>query len=77
MTEAVQTLALLPGEEFIELYKVLKVQSMTSGGGEAKHVISEGMVTVDGEVETRKRKKVIAGQVVSFNGESVTVIEAE
>nr|WP_275658924.1 RNA-binding S4 domain-containing protein [Shewanella sp. Isolate11] len=67
----------MPGEEFIELYKILKVQSMTSGGGEAKFVISEGMVTLDGEVETRKRKKVVAGQVVSFNGESVTVVAAE
>ncbi|MCG9714356.1 RNA-binding S4 domain-containing protein [Shewanella insulae] len=74
MTTESQTLALLPGEEFIELYKVLKVQSMTSGGGEAKMVISEGLVTVDGEVETRKRKKVIAGQVVSYNGESVTIV---
>ncbi|MCG9720718.1 RNA-binding S4 domain-containing protein [Shewanella sp. Isolate7] len=74
MTTEFQTLALLPGEEYIELYKVLKVQSMTSGGGEAKMVISEGLVTVDGEVETRKRKKVIAGQVVSYNGESVTIV---
>ncbi|MCG9746980.1 RNA-binding S4 domain-containing protein [Shewanella sp. Isolate8] len=74
MTTESQTLALLPGEEYIELYKVLKVQSMTSGGGEAKMVISEGLVTVDGEVETRKRKKVIAGQVVSYNGESVTIV---
>ncbi|KIO37423.1 RNA-binding S4 domain-containing protein [Shewanella sp. cp20] len=74
MTTESQTLALLPGEEYIELYKVLKVQSMTSGGGEAKMVISEGLVTVDGEVETRKRKKVIAGQVVSYNGESVSIV---
>jgi len=74
VTTESQTLTLLPGEEFIELYKVLKVQSMTSGGGEAKMVISEGLVTVDGEVETRKRKKVIAGQVVSYNGESVTIV---
>ncbi|MEZ9197304.1 RNA-binding S4 domain-containing protein [Shewanella sp. 10N.286.54.B9] len=64
----------MSGEEYIELYKVLKVQGMIGGGGEAKHVISEGMVTVNGEVETRKRKKVIAGEVVSFNGESVQII---
>ena len=66
----------MSGEEYIELYKVLKVQGMIGGGGEAKHVISEGMVTVNGEVETRKRKKVIAGEVVSFNGESVQIIAA-
>nr|WP_232846880.1 RNA-binding S4 domain-containing protein [Shewanella nanhaiensis] len=69
-------MALLPGEEYIELYKVLKVQSMIGGGGEAKFVIGEGMVTVDGVVETRKRKKVRAGEVVAFNGESVQIVVA-
>ncbi len=76
MTAQTETLALLPGEEYIELYKVLKVQSMIGGGGEAKFVIGEGMVTVDGVVETRKRKKVRAGEVVAFNGESVQIVVA-
>lgn len=53
----INQLALYPGEDFIELYKVLKVQGMSNAGGEAKHVIDEGLVTVNGEVETRKRKK--------------------
>ncbi|WP_076408679.1 RNA-binding S4 domain-containing protein [Shewanella sp. UCD-KL12] len=76
MTTQIETLALLPGEEYIELYKILKVQAMIGGGGEAKFVIGEGLVTVDGEVETRKRKKVRAGEVVSFNGETVKVVAA-
>ncbi|QFU22067.1 RNA-binding S4 domain-containing protein [Shewanella eurypsychrophilus] len=76
MTAQIETLALLPGEEYIELYKILKVQAMIGGGGEAKFVISEGKVTVDGEVETRKRKKVRAGEVVSFNGETVQIVAA-
>ncbi|ABZ77268.1 RNA-binding S4 domain protein [Shewanella halifaxensis HAW-EB4] len=74
MSSDTPTLTLKSGEVYIELYKVLKVQGMLSAGGEAKHVISEGQVTVNGEVETRKRKKVVAGEVVSFNGESVKVI---
>lgn len=74
MTTQIETLALTPGEEYIELYKVLKVQAMISAGGEAKFVISEGKVTVDGEVETRKRKKVRAGEVVSYNGETVQIV---
>ncbi|MDB2385974.1 RNA-binding S4 domain-containing protein [Shewanella sp.] len=74
MDSAIPTLTLLSGEQHIELYKVLKVQGMMSAGGEAKHVISTGQVTVNGEVETRKRKKVVAGEVVSFNGESVKII---
>lgn len=77
MTTDISTLALHSGDEFIELYKVLKVQGMLSAGGEAKHVIAEGMVTVNGEVETRKRKKIIAGDIVTFNGESVQVAAAE
>ena len=73
----INQLALHSGEDFIELYKVLKVQGMSNAGGEAKHSIEEGQVTVNGEVETRKRKKIIAGDIVSFNGESVQIIAAE
>ncbi|NMH64408.1 RNA-binding S4 domain-containing protein [Shewanella sp. SHSM-M6] len=50
---------------------------MSNGGGEAKHVIAEGLVTVNGEVETRKRKKLIPGDLVAFNGESVQIVAAE
>lgn len=50
---------------------------MSNAGGEAKHFIDEGLVTLNGEVETRKRKKVVAGDIVSFNGESVQIIAAE
>uniref|UniRef100_UPI004048C9A1 RNA-binding S4 domain-containing protein n=1 Tax=Shewanella baltica TaxID=62322 RepID=UPI004048C9A1 len=73
----INQLALHSSEDFIELYKVLKVQGMSNAGGEAKHFIEEGQVTVNGEVETRKRKKIIAGDIVSFNGESVQIIAAE
>jgi ribosome-associated protein len=76
VTAQIETLVLLAGEEYIELYKILKVQAMIGGGGEAKFVISEGKVTVDGVVETRKRKKVRAGEVVAFNGESVQIVAA-
>ncbi|GGI75535.1 RNA-binding S4 domain-containing protein [Shewanella gelidii] len=76
MTKQESTLSLNAGDEYIELYKVLKVQGMISAGGEAKHVIAEGMVSVNGEVETRKRKKIAAGDTVEFNGESVLVVAA-
>ncbi|MEH0388833.1 RNA-binding S4 domain-containing protein [Vibrio mimicus] len=58
----------------IELYKVLKIASVVSGGGEAKHVISEGYVFVNGEVETRKRCKVFDGDLIEFNQEFYVVI---
>jgi ribosome-associated protein len=60
-------------EEPIELYKVLKIGNLVSGGGEAKQVISEGYVFLNGLEETRKRKKVYAGDLVSFNGEHLQV----
>ncbi|TEW48518.1 RNA-binding S4 domain-containing protein [Psychromonas algicola] len=60
-------------EEPTELYKILKIGNLVSGGGEAKQVISEGYVLLNGEEETRKRKKVYAGDLISFNGEHLHV----
>lgn len=53
-------------QEPIELYKILKYENLVNSGGEAKHVISEGRVIVNGVVETRKRKKIFSGDVVEF-----------
>ena len=52
--------------EPIELYKILKFENLVASGGEAKFVIAEGLVRVNGMVETRKRKKIFAGDVVAF-----------
>lgn len=60
-------------EQPIELCKLLKIANMVSGGGEAKIVISEGYVLLNGEVEFRKRKKVVDGDIIEFNGETLTV----
>lgn len=53
-------------EEPIELHKILKMENLVSSGGEAKFVIAEGLVLVNGETETRKRKKIFSGDVVEF-----------
>ncbi len=53
-------------QEPIELYKILKYENLVNSGGEAKHVISEGRVVVNGTVETRKRKKIYSGDIVEF-----------
>ncbi|WP_318408146.1 RNA-binding S4 domain-containing protein [Photobacterium leiognathi] len=58
----------------IELYKVLKIANLVSGGGEAKYAISEGYVAVNGEVELRKRCKMYDGDVIEFNGEFYVVL---
>ena len=59
--------------EPVELYKILKFEGMTSSGGEAKQVIDQGMVLVNGEVETRKRKKIISGDVIEFASEKIRI----
>jgi ribosome-associated protein len=56
------------GEEFIELNNLLKVLNLVASGGEAKNVIKEGLVTVNGEVETRIRKKMRSGETFNFGG---------
>lgn len=59
--------------EYIELCQLLKLENLAQSGGEAKFLISEGLATVNGEVELRKRKKIIAGDVVEFQGAVIEV----
>ncbi len=60
--------------EPIDLNKLLKLDNVVSGGGEAKILIAEGGVTLNGEVETRKRKKVFAGDVVQYLDRTLQVV---
>lgn len=60
-------------KEPIELYKILKFENMVASGGEAKLVIGEGRVLVNGNVETRKRKKIYSGDTVEFGDETICV----
>ena len=60
--------------EPVELYKILKFENLVMSGGEAKHVITQGMVTLNGQVETRKRKKIFSGDIVEFNNERLKII---
>jgi len=52
--------------EPVELYKILKFEGMVSSGGEAKSVIADRQVLVNGKVETRKRKKIVSGDTIEF-----------
>ena len=61
-------------QEPTELYKILKFENIVSGGGQAKQVISEGYVYLNGEVETRKRKKVYAGDLLYFNEQYFQIV---
>ena len=57
--------------EPLELYKVLKFEGMVGSGGQAKLVIADGLVQVNGEVETRKRKKLMSGDIIELADEKI------
>lgn len=63
-------------QEYIELCKLLKAANLVMSGAEGKLVVGEGMVFVDGELETRKRCKIRPGQTVLFEGNEISVISA-
>lgn len=60
-------------DEYIKLGQAMKLAGLVSSGIEAKVVIQDGKVKVNGEVETRRGKKLYSGDKFEFNGELVTV----
>ena len=62
--------------EYIKLDSLLKFAAVVGTGGEAKYVISEGMVTVNGEVCTMRGKKLRPGDKVSFQGLDFEIVTA-
>ncbi len=58
----------------VDLCDLLKLEGWVESGAQAKAVIAEGEVRVDGAVETRKRCKIVAGQKVEFAGYNITVV---
>jgi ribosome-associated protein len=60
-------------EEYIELCQLVKFAGLSGSGGEVKQAIVNGLVKVNGSVETRKRKKIFSGDSVEYNGETLTV----
>lgn len=61
----------------IELYKLLKLESLASSGGEAKQMIADGLVQVNSEPESRKRRKMIHGDIIEFDLQQYQVVCAE
>ncbi len=59
--------------EPVELYKILKFEGLVTTGGEAKLLIGDGQVTVNGEIETRRRKKIVDGDVIEFRGDILQI----
>ncbi|MBK6510315.1 MAG: RNA-binding S4 domain-containing protein [Haliea sp.] len=57
----------------VELFKILKFEGLVATGGEAKLVIAAGQVSVNGEVETRKRRKILDGDIIVFADETLQI----
>ena len=76
MSESDKIIAELESE-FVELYKILKFEGLADSGGNAKQAIENGLVSVNGEVETRKRKKIRAGDQIDFIDHHIEVIRAD
>ncbi|MCI5943481.1 MAG: RNA-binding S4 domain-containing protein [Eubacterium sp.] len=61
-------------DEYIKLGQALKAAGLVSSGLDAKIVIQNGMVKVNGEVETQRGKKLYDGAIVEFEGEQVKIV---
>ena len=59
-----------------ELYKILKFEGLLSSGAEAKNAITAGLVQVNGELELRKRRKIVSGDVITFQSETLKIVSS-
>ena len=64
-------------DDFIKLGQALKLAGLVSSGVEAKEVIQEGLVKVNGEIDTRRGKKLVQGDIFEFEGNKVQVLGKE
>lgn len=68
-----EEVSLREGDEFIKLGQLMKKVGWISSGVDAKMLILDELVQVNGEIETRRGRKIYPGDVVTFEGESVKV----
>lgn len=61
-------------DKFIKLGQALKAADLVSSGVEAKIVVQDGQVEVNGEVDTRRGRKLVPGDVITFDGKSVKIV---
>jgi len=61
-------------DEYIELYKLMKVLDLVDSGAEAKLIVASGSVLRNGEVETRKRAKIVRNDVIEIADVKVEVV---
>lgn len=59
--------------QVIELYKIIKYEGFASSGSEAKEMVAQGLVLVNGQLETRKRRKLKHADVITVDGVEMLV----
>lgn len=60
-------------DEYIKLGQAMKAAGLAGSGVEAKEVIQDGLVKVNGQTDTRRGRKLYAGDIVSYNGEEIRI----
>lgn len=60
-------------QEPVELYKILKFEGLVASGAEAKSAVADAQVRVNGKIETRKRKKIMAGDIIEFGDDRIRI----
>lgn len=61
-------------DDYIELFKLLKVLDLVDSGAQAKHLVAEGYVNRNGEQEFRKRAKIISGDIIEIADARVEIV---
>lgn len=67
------TVSIRENEEYIKLGQALKKAGLVDSGVDAKMVIQDGLVELNGQVELQRGKKLYGGEVINYNGESVKI----
>lgn len=62
-------------DDFIKLGQALKVANLVQDGVEAKYVIQDGLVKVNGEIETRRGRKLYGGDIINFGENEIKIAE--
>jgi len=60
-------------DEFIKLGQLLKLAGLVESGVDAKFVIQDGLVKVNGETDTRRGRKIVSGDVIEYDGIQIKV----
>ena len=68
-----EIIKLRPQDEFIKLGQALKAAGLVESGVEAKDVIQNGLVLVNGEIDTRRGRKLYPGDIASFDGNEIKI----